>query len=86
MEINLQLIILTLVCCCAIRYGEGASRVGKLKKMRQFKAGELASFQWPSDQRPVDTDYVVKPYESGATGGDAFLKWSRQGEEGWKKG
>ena len=74
--INLQLIILTLVCCCAFPFGEGASRVGKLKKMRQFTAGELASFQWPSD-RPVDTDYVVKPYESGATGGDAFLKWSR---------
>lgn len=75
MIINVQLIILTLVCCCAIRYGEGA-RVGKLKNMRQFTASELASFQWPSD-RPVDTDYVVKPYESGATGGDAFLKWSR---------
>ena len=67
-------ILLALVCFSSIRHGEGAV-VGKLKKTQKVTASELASFQWPTD-RPVDTDYVVNPYESGGSGGDAFLKWS----------
>lgn len=65
----LQVVLL----CFFIRRGHGAaqSQTGS----RSSRRSRSESFQWPSD-RPVDTDFVLKPSEAGGGGGEPFLKWS----------